>query len=168
VLVNLKGVALKGDLQSWLTGLFNDPIALTLMKHSHLTRTQLETFLIDILAEKISGRTIIYERKAKLRLVKSGVSRGAFNRTLAQARRNIIKSIYTLILMGYLGVFESPCLEPYVEIANKIRTFTEAYKDAWKRKRVDSEHIRIINMLQKEIERSLRELSGVKSLSEKT
>jgi len=166
--INLKDGPLRVDMQSWLTSLFDDPITLALMKNSHLTRIQSETFLIDILAEKIGGRTMIYERKAKLRLLKSGVSRGAFNRTLAQARRNIIKSIYTLILLGYLGVFENPCLDPYVEIANKIRTFTEAYKDAWKSKRVDSEHIRVISMLQREIERSLKDLSGVESLSRRT
>ena len=164
----MKSATLKNDVQKWLSGLLKDPIVITLTKNSHLTRTQLETFLIDILAEKISGRTIIYEKKARLRLIRSGVSRGSFNRTLAQARKNVIESIYTLILLGYLGVFESPCLEPYVEIANKIHTYTEAYKDTWKNTRVKSEHLRIINMLQKEIEKGLRELSGVQSISNRT
>jgi len=164
----LKGVELKESVQKWLKSLFNDPIAKTLIKNSHLTKTQIETFLIDVLAEKITGKTIVYEEKAKLRLIKSGVSRGAFNRTLSQAQKNIIKSIYTIILLGYLGVFESPSLDPYVEIANKIRTYTEAYKDAWENRRTSNEHLRIISMLQKEIERGLKELSRGKAVSERT
>ncbi len=158
----------KSDVQAWLTSLFMDPIVITLLKSSHLTKIQLETFLIDILAEKISGKPVIYDRKAKLRLMKSGVSRGAFNRTLAQARRNTIRSIYTLILLGYLGVFDSPRLEPYVEIADKIRNYTEAYKGVWRAKRTSNEHLRILNMLQKEIERGLKGLSSAKALSTRT
>lgn len=149
----------KPSLQKWLESLISDPIAKALARNSHLTRTQLETFLIDALAEKASGKPVPYERKAKLRLIKSGVSRGAFNRTLAQARRNIAESIYTLILLGYLGIFDTSTLDPYVEIANKIRTYTEAYRDLWKRKKPSAEHLRVISMLQKEIENELVQLS---------
>ncbi|MEM2719097.1 MAG: hypothetical protein QXJ13_07690, partial [Candidatus Bathyarchaeia archaeon] len=78
----------KEEIQKWLTGLNNDPIFKILLKNSNLTKVQAETFLIDVLAEKIVEKKIIYEDKAKLRLIKSGVSRGAFNRTLTQARRN--------------------------------------------------------------------------------
>ena len=92
--------SLKQDVRRWLLGIFRDPIVEMLLKNSQLTKTQLETLLIDILAEKISGKRIVYEDKAKMRLIKSGVSRGSFNRTLAQARMNTIKSIYTIILLG--------------------------------------------------------------------
>ena len=44
------------------------------------------------------------------------------------------KSIYTLILLGYLGVLETPNLEPYIEIANKIKNYTEMYRDLLKSK----------------------------------
>ena len=91
--------SLKEDVRRWLLGIFRDPIVETLLKNSQLTKTQLETLLIDILAEKISGKRIVYEDKAKMRLIRSGVSRGAFNRTLAQARINVIRSIYTVILL---------------------------------------------------------------------
>jgi hypothetical protein len=148
--------------------LFSDPLLKILIKKSHITRTQLETLLIDILSEKVTGKSIVYEDKAKLRMISSGVSRGAFNRTLAQARTNIIKSIYTILLLGYIGIFESPCLDPYIEIANKIRNYTEAYKDAWKTRRVRDEHMRIISMLHKEIEKGLQELSEPKAISKRT
>lgn len=163
----MKGDVLKNDVYKWLTGLITDPISKILIKNSALTKIQIETFLIDVLAEKISEKSLKYEEKAKLRLIKSGVSRGAFNRTLAQARKNIIRSIYTVILLGYLGVFEGPRLDPYIEIANKLHTYTEAYKEAWKNKRVNSEHLRIVNMLQKEIEKGLKELSEPKAMSNK-
>jgi len=70
----------------------NDPIVKILTKNSRLTKTQLETFLIDALAENLAEKSLRYEEKAKLRLLRTGVSRGAFNRTLKQARRNIIQS----------------------------------------------------------------------------
>ncbi len=163
----MRDSVLKAGTRKWLAGLFGDPIVQTLTKNSHLTKTQLETFLIDILAEKISGKAVQYEKKAKLRLVKTGVSRGAFNRTLSQARKNIIKSLYTVILLGYLGIFEDASLDPYIEIANRIRTYTEAYKDAWKNRRTSNEHLRIITMLQNEIEKGLNELSATKTMSER-
>ncbi len=158
---------LKMEVQRWLTGLFSDPMVKTLAKKSNITKTQLETILIDILAEKISQKKIVYEDKAKLRLIKSGVSRGAFNRTLSQARENVIRSIYTVILLGYLGILESPRLDPYIEIANKMNTYAEAYREAYRDRKKGNEHIRVIKMLQEEIERGLQELSHPKSLSRK-
>ena len=155
-------------MQKWLLGLFRDPIVQILVKDSHLTKTQLETFLIDALAEKVSGRSVIYEEKARLRLMKSGVSRGAFNRSLAQARRNVIKSIYTIILLGYLGVFDTSSLDPYVEIANKIRSYAEAYRESWKNGRTRNEHLRVIRMLHQEIEKELHELSSSRSAPAKS
>jgi len=163
----LKDSALKSDVQKWLIGLFEDPIIKILIKKSNLTKTQVETFLIDVLAEKISDTQLIYEDKAKLRLIKSGVSRGSFNRTLAQARKNIISSIYTVILIGYLGIFESPRLDPYIQIANKIQAYAGAYKETWKNKRVSNEHIRIVNILQEEIMKGLQGLSEPKAMSKK-
>ena len=127
--------SLREDVRRWLLGIFRDPIVEILLKNSQLTKTQLETLLIDILAEKISGKRIVYEDKAKMRLIKSGVSRGSFNRTLAQARMNTIKSIYTIILLGYLGILDTPNLEPYIEISNKIKDYMEAYRNFWQENR---------------------------------
>ncbi|MEM2027620.1 MAG: hypothetical protein QXG68_05560 [Candidatus Bathyarchaeia archaeon] len=158
----------KEEIQKWLTGLNNDPIFKILLKNSNLTKVQAETFLIDVLAEKIVEKKIIYEDKAKLRLIKSGVSRGAFNRTLAQARRNIIRSIYTVILLGYLGIFEDPRLEPYIEISNKIRAYSERYRELWETGQVSEEQIKILQTLQNEIEKGLSTLSKPKALSGKS
>lgn len=161
----MKDPILRDEIQKWLVSLNKDPIFKILLKNSNLTKVQAETFLIDILAEKISEKRVVYEDKAKLRLVKSGVSRGSFNRTLAQARRNIIRSIYTVILLGYLGIFDDSRLEPYIEISNKIKAYGEKYKDLWERKEIGEDQIRILRTLQTEIEEGLSILSRPRALS---
>ena len=56
----------------------------------------------NTLAEKIAGKRLKYDEKARLRLKSGKISRGAFNRTLKQAKMNVIKAIYTIFLLGYL------------------------------------------------------------------
>ncbi|MEM2335461.1 MAG: hypothetical protein QXZ64_03915 [Candidatus Bathyarchaeia archaeon] len=157
----------KEEIQMWLTSLNKDPIFKILLKNSNLTKVQAETFLIDILAEKIVNKKLVYEEKAKLRLLKAGVSRGSFNRTLAQARKNIIKSIYTVILLGYLGIFDDPRLEPYIEIANKIRAYNEKYREILESGKIEEDQIKILQTLQNEIEKMLFHLSKPRSFSGK-
>jgi hypothetical protein len=159
---------LKEDVKKWLTGSLSDPIVKLLIENSNLTKTQLETFLIDILAENISGKSLKYEEKARLRLLKGGVSRGAFNRTLRQARKNVVQSIYTVILLGYLGVFESTSLDSYIEAANKLQTYVSAYRDVWKGKESMSEQLRIMNILREELESSLEQLSKPRTMSKRS
>ncbi|MEM1767694.1 MAG: hypothetical protein QXD86_07120, partial [Candidatus Bathyarchaeia archaeon] len=62
---------LKEGVQFWIKKLMEDPIVKILAKNSHLTKIQLETLLINILAENISGKPLKYEEKAKLRLTKA-------------------------------------------------------------------------------------------------
>jgi len=154
---------LKEEAQKWLIQSLNDPIVKILAKNSNLTKTQLETLLIDILAEKISGKSLKYDQKAKLRLL--AVSRGAFNRTLRQARRNLIQSIYTILLLGYLGVFEDTSLDPYLEIANKLQTYMKAHRNVTEKREIN-EYLRIINTLREELEASLEKLSKPRTMSE--
>ncbi|MFQ6055804.1 MAG: hypothetical protein ACE5J3_07470 [Methanosarcinales archaeon] len=161
-------MSLKNDLQKWLISIINDPFVKILVKNSNFTKTQLETFLIDILAEKMTERKILYEEKAKLRLLKKGVTRGAFNRTLKQARKNVIEAIYTIILLGYLGVLESPSLEPYLELANKLEAYKETYRNIWKKNELKNEYVRVLNLLQKEIENGLKQLSEPKNMTKKS
>jgi hypothetical protein len=151
---------LKEDVQSWLTGAFSDPIVNILTKNSQLTRTQLETLLIDVLAENISGKSLKYDEKAKLRLTKAKISRGAFNRTLRQSKENVIKSIYTVLLLGYLGIFETTTLDPYLEIANKLRQYVEAHKSATADSNEQNERLKLIEIIREELETSLKQLAN--------
>jgi hypothetical protein len=151
---------LKEDIQLWINSSLNDPITNILAKNSHLTNTQLETLLIDILAESITGKQLKYDEKAQLRLTKAKISRGAFNRTLAQAKENVIKSIYTILLLGYLGVFEDTALDPYLEIANKLHTYLEAYKHLPDKGEELGSHLKVIEMVREQLEMSLKQLSS--------
>lgn len=159
------GSSSKEIIQKWLIGSTSDPIIKTLAKNSHLTRTQLETLLIDFLGPNVAGKALTNEEKALLRLTKAGISRGAFNHTLKQARKNVIKSIYTIILLGYLGVFEDSRLTPYLEAATKLKDYVAAYQNALSGNDLATEHMRIVGMLREELEATLDKLSGSRSLS---
>jgi len=151
---------LKDGVNAWLNGALNDPIVQILAKNSHLTKTQLETLLIDILAENISGKQLNYDEKAALRLTRAKISRGSFNRTLKQSRENVIKSIYTVLLLGYLGVFETTTLDPYLEIANKLHEFVEAHQDIPRKEEELKDHLKVIEIIRNELEISLKRLSS--------
>lgn len=151
---------LKKDVQSWLISSLNDPIVKILAKNSHLTRTQLETLLIDVLSENATGKPLKYEEKARLRLTKAKISRGAFNRTLKQAKENVIKAIYTVLLLGYLGIFESTTLDPYLEVANKLQEYMSAYSNIPNKSEELNEHLKVIEMIREELETSLKQLSN--------
>ncbi|MFX0169331.1 MAG: hypothetical protein ACFE89_08280 [Candidatus Hodarchaeota archaeon] len=119
--------------RSWARRMQRDPIAKILADNSHLTKVQLETLIIDYLLDGFSGKHSDYETKAGLRdsapkeKRTRGVSRGAFNRSLAQARTNVTKSIFTLVLLGYLGLFETPSLMRYQDLAEQIRSYAREY-----------------------------------------
>lgn len=151
---------LKKSVQSWLIRSLSDPIVKILAKNSHLTKTQLETLLIDILSENIAGKSLKYDKKARLRLTKARISRGSFNRTLKQAKENVIKAIYTVLLLGYLGIFESTTLDPYLEIANKLHEYVEAYKNIPDKSGELNEHLKVIKMIREDLETNLRQLSN--------
>jgi hypothetical protein len=118
---------------SWGRRMLRDPITQILADNSHLTRVQLETLIIDYLLDGFSQKSPDYETKATLRHLASkgkqprGVSRGSFNRSLAQARKNVTKSIFTLVLLGYLGFFETPSLMRYQDLAEQIRSYARDY-----------------------------------------
>ena len=149
----------KENVQIWIKSIFNDPIVKILIKNSNLTKIQIETLLIDILAENFVGKPLKYDEKAKFRLLKEKISRGSFNRTLNQGKKNVTEAIYTIILLGYIGVFESTALDPYIEVANKLRTYIKSYKNIMNEKDVSDEHLRIMNMLRAELEEHLKGLS---------
>ena len=151
---------LKDSVQSWLTASINDPIVKIIAKNSQLTKIQLETLLIDVLSENVAGKPLKYDDKASFRLMKAKISRGAFNRTLRQAKENVIKSIYTVLLLGYLGVFESTTLDPYLEIANKLHEYLDAYKDIPNKSGELGDHLKVIEMIREQLETSLKQLSS--------
>jgi hypothetical protein len=155
---------LKEKAQNWLNYSLADPMVKILSKNSNLTKIQLETLLIDVLAENISDKPLKYDEKAKIRIL--AVSRGAFNRSLRQARQNIIRSIYTILLLGYMGILEDTSLEPYIEVANKLQTYINSQRKLAK-KRSKEEHIRSIALLHEELKNSLEELTKPRNMSKR-
>lgn len=135
-----------------------------LHKNSHLTKTQLETLLIDVLAENISDKSLKYDEKAQIRRL--AVSRGAFNRSLRQARQNVIQSIYTILLLGYVGILEDTSLEPYIEAANKLQSYIETHRKLVK-KVPKKEHLRSVARLHEELKKSLEELTMPRNMSKR-
>lgn len=101
-----------------------EPILKTLLDRSSLTKVQLETLLIDLIVEDQLGDHISYDDKAAIRSKsthrRSGVSRGSFNRTLQQSRRNVTRCMYTMLLLAYLDLFEFAIFRPFEEIASRI------------------------------------------------
>ena len=146
--------------QSQIKRLLEDPISKILLNNSLLSMIQLETLLIDLLSGDITGYSLKYKDKAKLRLNDKGVSRGSFNRTLKQANTNINKSINTIFLLGYLGIFKTPQLQPFIEVSNNLNRYIKKYKDLWNKQNtelIENHKIEEITSLKNELEESLKE-----------
>ena len=149
----------KEKVQIWLKHSMDDPIAKILIKNSNLTRTQLETLLIDILSENVAEKELNYDEKGQFRLTKAPVSRGAFNRTLRQAKQNVTHSIYTILLLGYLGIFENTTLTPYIEVANKLQTYINTYRELLENAEEPTK-LQVFNTLRQELEAAINEVAN--------
>jgi len=110
--------------QELLKTFFKDPFVKILLNNSHLTKTQLETVLINrITAINQPSNKLSKPDKGRLRLRHGGVSKGSFYRTLSQAKANIDKTLFTVLLLGYIGILDSPSLTPFLELSNKLKTY---------------------------------------------
>lgn len=105
---------------------FQDEILKILLKNSNLTRKQFETLLIDTLAGDLLEEEATSRARPKLRTDRSSLSRGSFDRTLTQGRRNIIEAVYTILLLGYTGLFETAQLEPFLEVGSRLKVYVES------------------------------------------
>ena len=100
---------------------FQDPITDLLLKNSSLTKTQFETLIIDLLTDLMSDEKVSFYQKTLFRNKK--VSRGSFSRSLSQARSNVISSIFTIVLMSYIGVFDARPFDDYYFLAEKLKEY---------------------------------------------
>ena len=116
--------------RSAIREMFDDPVLSKLLNQSNLTTAQLETILVDQLGEDLADKTLTREEMTHLRHLGGKVSRGAFNRTLQQARANISEAVYTVLLLGYSGLLESPSLAPFLEASERLRGQTEQLREA--------------------------------------
>ena len=120
--------------------ILNDPITKTLLNKSNLTKIQFETMLLHFFIDDASGKSIKYDYKAAYRSFKDprgiykstkkkGVTRGAFRRVLGQASDNVIKAIYTLILLAYVGILDTPSIQPYVQLSDMVKEYLDELHD---------------------------------------
>jgi len=100
---------------------FQDPLTDILLKNSILTRIQFETLVIDMLTDIISDKKLSFDEKSLFR--SNNVSRGSFSRSLSQARKNVISSIFTIVLLSYIGVFDSRPFDEYYVLAEKLKEY---------------------------------------------
>jgi hypothetical protein len=109
------------ETQNMIQKTFQDPITDLLLKNSNLTEIQFETLMIDLLIDVMSDEKVPFKEKAQFRAQK--VIRGSFSRTLSQARRRVISSIFTMVLLSYVGVYDSKLFEEYENLAEKLREY---------------------------------------------
>ncbi len=140
-----------------LAKLRQDRLARTLLQNSHLTEVQFATMLIDVLWQTSQHSPENEAPKSSQR----EVSKGAFNRSLAQARRNVIKSIYTVFLLAYFGLFDSPKLEPFLHLGDEMKTFLDAKHET--RHEDDSEAWVATKALESALESTIGELARMGS-----
>ena len=100
----------------------NEPVTKLLLSHSHLSLVQLETLLADSISNE---KTTKKSQRRLFRPTGKITSRGAYNRTLIQAQNNVIRSIYTILLMGYVGLFDTSGLQPFLELSDNLQTYAE-------------------------------------------
>jgi hypothetical protein len=142
------------NLQKIIYKTFRDPIADLLLKQSDLTRIQFETLIIDLLTDILSDKKLSFYEKSLFR--KEKVSRGSFSRTLAQARSSVISSIFTIVLLSYIGVFDKP-FEEYQELAEKLRDYLDTIED-----KKEGRSPSMLKRLEEEL------LAGIRALSKPT
>ncbi len=107
-----------------------DRVLARLLERSSLTRAQFETMLLDQLGSDMADKPLTRDEMTRLRRNKGKISRGAFYRTLQQARSNISESVHTLLLLGWCGMLESPSLAPFVEASERLRSQTDQLRQA--------------------------------------
>lgn len=75
---------------------------------------------------------------------------------MAQARSCVISSIFTIVLLSYIGVFDKP-FEEYQQLAEKLRDYIEI---------IEKDRERRSPLMLKRLEEEL--LAGIKALSKPT
>ena len=146
------------ELQKLIDRAYKDPIGSILLKNSNITNTQYETLVIDYMTNMNANIEITFKDKAFYRNKK--VSRGSFSRTLSQARGNIISSIYTLLLLAYIGVFDTVPFDDYKNLAEKLSEYNQLIDLS-----EDPQNAQLLRRIERELAEGIKKLSEPKSLA---
>jgi hypothetical protein len=102
---------------------------------TNLTKTQLETLVIDIIADEINPN-ITYLERGKIR----NVTKRSFYATLEQARLNLIRAMFTIMVAAVLNIIDSPRLADFNDLSqnfldlitiNKLDNQSAEEKERW-------------------------------------
>ena len=94
----------------------DDEIGNFLMKNVKLSKVQLDTLLITIAdKQEISLNKMILKRDNRV------VSKGSFNRTLKQAKKNVEISLFTIIALEYFSIIEKNHIINLIKIADTLK-----------------------------------------------
>ena len=143
-----------------ISSLRRDPVYHLLSEKSSLAKAQLESLLIDTLT---TGEALNLTSDQKARLRRRKVSKGAFNRSLIQAYRNVRQSLFTTLLMGYLGLLESPRLASFLELGERLSELSALYREGNASSGLIDENRRTIIQMIEEITRPKRMLKGLEA-----
>jgi hypothetical protein len=116
--------------RSMIEETLRDRILSALLQRSNLTKIQFETLLVDQLGHDMANKRLTRSDMAQLRQDQKRISRGSFNRTLRQARENVVEAIHTVLLLGYSGLTESPSIAPFLEASERLKGQTSQLRDA--------------------------------------
>ena len=114
----------------------------------------------------MANKRLTRNEMAQLMRNAKGISRGALNRTLRQARENVSEAIHTILLLGYGGLIDTPALAPFVEASELLKSqmtqFAELAKDDPRsyRERIDT--------LIEDLEDAFQALSGKRVMRDVT
>jgi hypothetical protein len=102
---------------------------------TNLTRTQLETLVVDIIVDEINPN-LTYLERGNIRQV----TKRSFYTTLEQARLNLIRAMFTIMIAAVLNIIDSPRLADFNELSqnfldlitiNKLENQTPDEKEKW-------------------------------------
>ena len=143
---------MEAEIREKMDELLKDSILTLLLDRSQLTRIQAETLFIEALTSDLAERTLNSDAKAKIRSRNRVLTRGAFNRTLSQAKSNIRRSIFTILLLNYVGLLPSFGLTYFEEATGKLKEYFETYKGLSSVDTSSSEHYKKLRILRSELE----------------
>jgi len=102
---------------------------------TNLTRIQLETLIVDLVTDEVSPE-LGYLERGEIR----SVTKRSFYRTLEQARLNLIRAMFTIMIAAVLNVIDSPRLSDFNELSqnfldlitiNNLENQTPEEKENW-------------------------------------
>ena len=105
-----------------IEGLLEDDTLLqSIFEESNLTKTQLDSLLLAF-QYKIEG----YSLDEIVKMRDSGpVSKGSYLRTLGQAQSNFRGSLYTLLLVVYLGILDTSTVADFVALSDMLSSLND-------------------------------------------